>query len=69
MAVIPFKYNDFLSESGELVTTQFEDKDVFNRYLRMLTYGTQEILSVTRDLMQKRSIDTPKGNSLISLET
>lgn len=64
MAVIPFKYNNFLDEAGELVTTQFEDKDVFNRYLRMLTYGTQEILSVTRDLMQKRSIDTAQGKQL-----
>lgn len=64
MAVIPFKYNNFLDEAGELVTTQFEDKDVFNRYLRMLTYGTQEILSVIRDLMQKRSIDTAKGKQL-----
>lgn len=64
MALIPFKYNNFLAESGELVTTQFEDKDVFNRYLRLLKVESQELLNVFRDLMQKRDIDSAQGHQL-----
>lgn len=64
MALIPFKYNDFFTESADLITTQFEDKDVFNRYLRLLKTGAQEALYVARDLMQKRDIDTAVGNQL-----
>ena len=64
MALVPFEYNNFLSESGELVTTQFEDKDVFNRYLMLLTLGVQETLSVCRDLMQRRDIDSAEGAQL-----
>ena len=64
MALIPFKYNNFLTEAQELVTTQFEDKDVFNRYLRLLKIESQTLLGVFRDLMQKRDIDSATGHQL-----
>lgn len=64
MALVPFEYNDFFTESDNLITTQFEDKDVFKRYLRLLRLGVQEALSVARDLMQKRDIDSATGAQL-----
>ena len=64
MALVPFKYNDFLTEAGDLITTQFEDKDVFNRYLKLLKTESQTLLGVYRDLMQKRDIDTATGAQL-----
>ena len=64
MALVPFKFNNFLSESEDLITTQFEGKDVFNRYLRLLKIESQRILEVARDLMQKRDIDSATGAQL-----
>lgn len=64
MALVPFEYNDFITEGGDLVTTQFTDKDVFNRYLRLLKLESQELLGVFRDLMQKRDIDSAQGAQL-----
>lgn len=64
MALIPFEYNDFVAESEDLITTQFQDKDIFNRYLRLLKTGLQEALLVCKDLMQKRDIDSATGAQL-----
>lgn len=64
MALIPFEFNDFIAESEEFVTTQFEDKDVFKRYLRLLKVECQELLVVFRDLIQKRDIDSASGAQL-----
>lgn len=64
MALIPFEFNNFLSESEELITTQFEDKGVFKRYLRLLKLESQQLLTVFRDLMQKRDIDSATGAQL-----
>lgn len=64
MALIPFEYNDFVAESEDLITTQFQDKEVFKKYLRLLLGGIQESLSVSQDLMQKRDIDSATGAQL-----
>lgn len=64
MALIPFEVNDFATESEELITTQFQDKDVFKRYLRLLQSGIQEQILVKRDLMQRRDIDSAQGAQL-----
>lgn len=64
MALIPFEYNDFVAESEDLITTQFQDKDIFKRYLKLLKLGAQEALAVARDLMQKRDIDSATGAQL-----
>ena len=64
MALIPFEYNNLIEESEELITTQFQDKDVFRRYLSLLVTGIQETLSVCKDLIQKRDIDSAIGAQL-----
>lgn len=64
MALIPFEYNNFIEESEELITTQFQDKEIFKRYLRLLVIGIQETLAVSRDLLQKRDIDSATGAQL-----
>lgn len=64
MAKIPFEYNDFIVDGEENITTQFDDKDVFNRYLRLMKSGCQELLTVIQDLMQKRDIDSAQGDQL-----
>lgn len=64
MAMIPFEINDFITESEEIITTQFKDKDVFNRYLRIFKTECQELLGVLADLIQLRSIDTARGAQL-----
>lgn len=64
MALIPFEVNDFLEESQDLITTQFQDKDIFNRYLRLLLSGIQEQILVKRDLIQRRDIDSAQGAQL-----
>lgn len=64
MALVPFEYNNFIQDSEELLTTQFEDKDVFNRYLRLLKLECQELIGVFQDLIQKRDIDSAQGVNL-----
>lgn len=64
MALIPFEYNDFVAESRDIITTQFEDKPVFKKYLDLLLGAIQESMSVNQDLMQKRDIDSATGNQL-----
>lgn len=64
MALIPFELNNFVAESEELITTQFEDKNVFKRYLRLLKLEPQIIIGVERDLMQRRDIDSATGAQL-----
>lgn len=64
MALVPFEYNNFLTDGEDLITTQFQDKDIFNRYLRLMKIGVQETLSVARDLIQKRDIDSATGAQL-----
>lgn len=64
MALVPFDYNDFIVEGEELVTTQFEDKPVFNKYLRLIKMECQELLTVFQQLMQQRDIDSAQGAQL-----
>lgn len=64
MALVPFEYNNFIVEGEPLVTTQFGDKPVFNKYLQLLKTGCQELLGVYRDLIQLRDIDSAQGAQL-----
>lgn len=64
MALIPFEMNDFESELRDIITTQFEDKDVFGRYLKLIRTECQELLEVYQDLMQLRDIDSATGHQL-----
>lgn len=64
MALNTFYQNDFKAEALELITEQFKDKPVFQKYLFLLLAGSAEALSVIKDLMQMRSLDTAVGEQL-----
>ena len=48
----------------ERVTEQFEDADVFKRYLDLLMSGSMEMQEVLRQLKELRWIDTATGSML-----
>ena len=60
----PFQENDYLGQAKELTTTQFKERDVFNRYLQLLIQGRVELQLVMKDLIQKRSLDFAEGEQL-----
>jgi len=60
----PFQENDYLGQAKELTTSQFKDRDVFNRYLQLLIQGRVELQLVIKDLIQKRSLDFAEGQQL-----
>lgn len=62
--VTPFEVKDYLTIARGRVTEQFKDKDVFDRYIQLLIYGSQQLQEVIKDLIQKRSIDTAEGVNL-----
>lgn len=62
--VNPYNEVDYLAEAKERTTSQFKDRDVFNRYLELMLRGKIELQSVMKDLMQKRSLDTAEGEQL-----
>ena len=60
----PFPHKDYREEALGRVTSQFEDADVFKRYLVLLLSEYPNILTSLKDLMQQRSIDTAGGTQL-----
>lgn len=64
MAVNEFKTVPYLEQARERVTEQFKDAPVFDKYLQLLLYDAEELQSVLKDLMEKRSIDTAVGKQL-----
>ena len=62
--ITPYDTIQFLDEARERITHQFQDKDIVDRYLQLLTYQQQEIEQVFKDLIQLRSIDTAFGEQL-----
>lgn len=64
MATNEFEEFDYLAEARERVTEQFKNKEVFDAYIQLLVYGQQQLQSIYKDLMQKRSIDTAEGEQL-----
>lgn len=61
---IPFDKEDYLEQMRERVTFAFEKSDVFDRYLRLLNIGNEELQEVFRQLLQERTIDTAVGKQL-----
>lgn len=59
-----FQIVDYLDEARSRVTEQFKDKDIFDRYLRLLISEAANLQFTMRDLMQLRSIDTAQGKQL-----
>ncbi len=64
MSTNEFVENDYLTEARDRVTEQFKNKEVFDAYIQLLIYGQQQLQSVYKDLMQKRSIETAEGEQL-----
>lgn len=64
MALVPFEEKDFLAEARERITDQFRDKDIIDRYLQLLIDEQEEIQTMFKDLLQKRSIDEATGATL-----
>lgn len=64
MAINPFEFKDYIEESKELITDQFRDKPVFNKFLELLLSPNMELQEVFRQLMQERSLDTAVGAQL-----
>lgn len=60
----PFTEIDYVSESAERATSQFQGKDVFNRYLELMITGKAEIQAATKAIMQERNLDNAKGEQL-----
>ena len=64
MAINEFNIEDYLETARKRVTWAFEDKPVFDKYLRLILIEQMEIQEVLRQLMQERSIDTAVGVQL-----
>lgn len=60
----PFNLVDYQAEGIELTTTQFKNRDIFNRYLELMLYGYGDLEETLKDLMQNRSLETAKGAQL-----
>lgn len=59
-----FEEVDYLEEARKLVTAQFENKDVFDRYVQLLLAGKPELSTVFKQVMQERSLDSAVGEQL-----
>lgn len=64
MATNEFIEVDYLEEARSMVTEQFKEKTIFDKYLELLIGGKIELQQVFKDLMQKRSLDTAEGVQL-----
>jgi len=60
----PFDVVDYYPEAQERSTTQFQNRDIFSRYLRLMLSGKIELQGVLKDLMQNRSLQTATGAQL-----
>lgn len=55
---------DYKQEARERVTSQFENKVVFNRYLELMLSESMELQEVYKQLKENRWIDTASGEML-----
>lgn len=60
----PLEPLDYLEQARSRVTSQLEDKDIFDRYLQLLISEQTDLFQVFKDLLEKRSIDTAEGEQL-----
>lgn len=58
------KYTNYLDRIRKLVTFQFEDSPVFDKFLQLMAEGATEIQQVYKDLLELRSIETAEGAQL-----
>lgn len=64
MALNQFDLRDYVAEARTLITEQFKDLPVMDKYLRLILSGILDAQEVLRQLQQQRSIDTAVGAQL-----
>lgn len=57
-------YTKYLDKLRSLLTFDFEDAVVFDKYLQLMAVSTEELQEVFKDLLEMRSIDTAVGKQL-----
>ena len=60
----PFVITDYLTDARTRYTTQFFQKDIFDRYIQLLLSAQISLQLVFQQLMQNRSLDTAIGSQL-----
>lgn len=60
----PFEEVDYLAEARERTTSQFKDRDVFDRILQIILADQIDFQVVCRELIQERSLDSAEGEQL-----
>jgi hypothetical protein len=60
----PYVEVDYAQEATDRATTQFQDKDVFNRYLQLMLAGKAELREALKEVMQMRNLDNAEGAQL-----
>jgi hypothetical protein len=64
MSLIPFQVIDYTEEARLRVTEQFKEKEVFDRYVQLLTKAQIDLENTYKDLLQLRGIDSATGAQL-----
>lgn len=64
MALNQFNVDPYLEVARTRYTEQFRGKPVFDKYIRLLLSGFEELQEVARQLQQERSIDSAVGAQL-----
>jgi hypothetical protein len=64
MSLIPFQVIDYTEEARLRVTEQFKEKEVFDRYVQLLTKAQIDLENTYKDLLQLRDIDSATGAQL-----
>jgi hypothetical protein len=62
--LVPFNEVDFLADARQVITEQFKEKVVIDKYLQLLFAEDMEIQNQIRKLLQERSIDEAVGEQL-----
>ena len=64
MALNQFQIEEYLQVARSRYTEQFKGKPIFEKYIRLLLSGYEELQAAARQLQQERSIDTAVGAQL-----
>lgn len=64
MALVPFARPDFEGQVQEIITTQFQEQPVIDKYLRLWGEEVSEVFEAFRGLATERDIDSAVGAQL-----
>lgn len=60
----PYTEVDYLEEASKRTTSQFEGRDIFNRYLQLMLSGRVELQKTIKTVLQNRNLDNAQGEQL-----